>query len=197
MRPTSTLMPGSTKHGPRRRERHGLGAIVGSLPFLVVTSLLVAVLVKTALIQAFYIPSESMEPTLLPGDRVFVNKLHEETIEIARQDIVVFEHVTTDVVPTESLGQRLLRWLGEGLGVAKPRNEDYIKRVMGLPGETLEIHDRTVYVNGIAIEEPYLTRDARRCNDDFEPVTVPAGEFFVMGDNRCNSLDSRFGLGFV
>ena len=198
MRSSPTIMPGTPKHSARRpKERRGIAAVFGSMPFLVVTSLLVAVVVKSVLVQAFYIPSESMEPTLMPGDRVFVNKLHEEELEIARGDVVVFEHVTTDVVLPETFAQRALRWLGEGLGVAKPRNEDYIKRVIGLPGETVEIHDHVVTVNGEAIDEPYLTKRARRCNDEFDPVTVPAGQLFVMGDNRCNSMDSRFGLGFV
>lgn len=180
---------------PRQPTR--AGAFLASMPSLIVLSLLVAVLVKSLLIQAFFIPSESMEPTLLPGDRVFVNKLHEDEGEIVRTDIVVFEHLVGDAPPPEPLLRRAIRWLGEGLGVAKPVNEDYIKRVIGLPGETVELHDDTVYVNGEALDEPYLTDQARGCNDDFAPVQVPMGTLFVLGDNRCNSADSRFGLGFV
>ena len=181
----------------RNQQPSRVAAIAGSMPGLIVISLFIAILVKSLLVQAFFIPSESMEPTLLPGDRVFVNKLHAATEEIERGDIVVFVHVSGEEPPKESFVQRVVRWFGEGLGVAKPQNEDYIKRVIGLPGETVELHDKKVFVDGVELAEPYLTDGARDCNDDFAPVQVPAGQFFVMGDNRCNSLDSRFGLGFV
>ena len=65
--------------------------------------------------------------------------------------------------------------------VAQPENEDFIKRVIGLPGETLEIHDQTVYIDGTPLAEPYLTDAARRANGDFGPIQVPAGKLFVMG----------------
>jgi len=84
-------------------------------------------------------------------------------------------------------------WFEEGLGLAKPADEDFIKRVIGLPGETVEGRGGFVYVNGKKLVEPYLTQPTQ----PFAAVTVPAGKLFVMGDNRGNSLDSRFGLGFV
>ena len=181
----------------RSPKEPGRFAWLGSMPALIVISLLVAILVKSLLVQAFFIPSESMQPTLEPGDRVFVNKLHASAGDLRRGDIVVFEHATGDPVPEESFLQGIVRWLGEGLGVARPQNEDYIKRVIGLPGQTVEIKQQTVFVDGEPIEEPYLTDAAKACDDDFGLVTVPEDGLFVMGDNRCNSLDSRYGLGFV
>ncbi|MFM8943658.1 MAG: signal peptidase I [Actinomycetota bacterium] len=172
-------------------------AWLGSMPALIVISLMVAVLVKSLLVQAFFIPSESMQPTLEPGDRVFVNKLHSSAGDLALGDIVVFEHATGEPAPEVSFARRAMRWLAEGLGVARPQNEDYIKRVIGLPGQTVEIKGQQVFVDGEPIDEPYLTDAARACNDDFSMVTVPEDGIFVMGDNRCNSLDSRYGLGFV
>jgi signal peptidase I len=170
---------------------------VGSLPFLIIVALCAAILIKSFLVQAFFIPSESMEPTLMKGDRVLVNKLAYAGGDVGRQDVVVFVNPNGDAPPDRGLVGGFLHWLGEGIGVAQPENEDYIKRVIGLPGETLEIRDEEVLIDGTALDEPYLTADAKTCNREFGPVTVPQGSLFVMGDNRCNSADSRYGLGFV
>ena len=164
---------------------------------IVVVALAVAILIKSFLVQAFYIPSESMVPTLHRGDRVLVNKLAYLGGHIGRTDVIVFANRNGAPEPDRGPLSAFLHWLGEGLGVARPASEDYIKRVIGLPGETVEIHDRTVYVDGRPLAEPYLTEEARGCNRDFGPVTVPPDSLFVLGDNRCNSADSRFGLGFV
>lgn len=171
--------------------------VAGSTPFLIVVALAIALLLKSFLVQTFYIPSTSMLPTLHRGDRVLVNKLAYLGGDVGRTDVIVFENPNGAPTPDRGALGAFLRWLGEGLGVAQPENEDYIKRVVGLPGETVEIHDHTVYVDGRALAEPYLTEEARACNRDFGPVTVPPDALFVLGDNRCNSADSRFGLGFV
>lgn len=170
---------------------------VGSLPFLIIVALVIAILIKSFLVQAFYIPSPSMEPTLMEGDRVLVNKVSYRFGDPGRQDVVVFVNPTGAVAPDHGAIGGFLHWLGEGIGVAQPENEDYIKRVIGLPGEALEIKDDTVLIDGNALAEPYLTAEAKTCNRDFGPITVPEGRLFVMGDNRCNSADSRYGLGFV
>ncbi len=180
------------RSGERQRWR-----FVGSLPFLIIVALCAAILIKSFLVQAFFIPSESMEPTLMRGDRVLVNKLAYTGGDVGRQDVVVFVNPNGDAPPERGLVGGFLHWLGEGIGVAQPENEDYIKRVIGLPGETLEIRDEQVFIDGKALEEPYLTAEAKTCNREFGPVTVPGGSLFVMGDNRCNSADSRYGLGFV
>jgi signal peptidase I len=170
---------------------------VGSTPFLIFVALAVAILVKTFVIQAFYIPSESMVPTLEVGDRVFVSKFMFDGGDVARGDVIVFENPNPGELPDRSGISSVLHWLGEGIGLAQPENEDFIKRVIGLPGETIEIKENVVYIEGEPLDEPYLTEEARSSNGDLEPTTVPDGEVFVMGDNRGNSADSRYGLGTV
>jgi signal peptidase I len=179
-------------------ERDSAGRrFIGSTPFLIFVALAVAILVKTFVIQAFYIPSESMVPTLEVGDRVFVSKFMFDGGDVARGDVIVFENPNPGEIPDRSGVSSVLHWLGEGIGLAQPENEDFIKRVIGLPGETIEIKDNVVYIEGEPLDEPYLTEEARSSNGDLEPTTVPDGEVFVMGDNRGNSADSRYGLGTV
>ena len=131
-------------------------------------ALLVALLIKTFLFQAFYIPSESMEPTLTEGDRVLVNKVSYDLHDVNRGDVIVFERPPNEP-PSEI--------------------EDLIKRVVGLPGDTVEGREGGVFVNGAALPEPYLASGVT--TEPFPPVEVPADAVFVMGDNRGNSRDSR------
>jgi signal peptidase I len=135
-----------------------------------VAALTVAIVVKTFLIQAFYIPSGSMEPTLRPGDRVLVNKLSYDLHPIHRGDIVVFRR------PPSEAGDTTIR--------------DLIKRVIGLPGDRIEARDGIVYINGQPLKEPYLP--AGTVTTTLPLTTVPSGQYFVLGDNRGNSKDSRF-----
>ena len=130
-------------------------------------ALVAAVVIKTYLIQAFYIPSASMEHTLNIQDRVLVNKLSYRLHDIHRGDIVVFERPPNDV------GQI----------------RDLIKRVVGLPGETVEGREGTVFVDGRPLREPYLERGV--VTGDFPARHIPDGYIWVMGDNRGNSSDSR------
>jgi signal peptidase I len=170
---------------------------VGSTPFLIFVALAVAILVKTFVIQAFYIPSESMVPTLEVGDRVFVSKFMFDGGDVARGDVIVFENPNPGELPDRSGVGSVLHWLGEGIGLAQPENEDFIKRVIALPGETIEIRNNVVYIDGEPLDEPYLTDEATSSNGNYPLHTVPADEVFVMGDNRGNSADSRYGLGTV
>jgi signal peptidase I len=162
-------------------------------PILVVTALALAILIKTFLVQAFYIPSSSMEPGLLVGDRILVCRICKAFSDPTYGDVIVFAGPPNEGVSDRGLVGDVLHWLGEGIGVAQPQNEDFIKRVVGLPGDVLEI-DRQgrLFRNGAPVREPYLhpARDTR----PFGPVTVPDGMLFVLGDNRLSSGDSRFPL---
>jgi signal peptidase I len=157
----------------------------------IVIAVILALFMRTFVVQAFKIPTGSMEPNLLVGDHLLVNKfVFAPTVSkvegallpvaaVRRGEIVVFKY-------------------------PEDPERDFIKRVIGLPGETIELRDRRILVNGRAIDEPYahyLPRAAGQgagesTSDDvrehYGPVTVPADAVFVMGDNRDNSQDSRY-----
>jgi signal peptidase I len=153
--------------------------------------LAVAIVLKTFVVQAFFIPSGSMEPTLDPGDRVLVQKV---VYGPDRGDVIVFSD-PQGRRPERGLVGGFVHWLAATLGIERPEHEDFIKRVIGLPGETVELRDGRLFVDGARIHQPYLKGavDTR----DYGPVRVPGGALFVLGDDRLNSNDSRFGLGFV
>jgi signal peptidase I len=194
--PPPTTAPDEPGEDPKRFLRE--------LPVLIVLALVLAIVIKTFLVQAFYIPSESMVPTLHVGDRVLVNRLAFRFGDIERFDVIVFSDPNPPASASRGIVGGFLHWLGEGTGIAKPAEEDFIKRVIALPGETWEIREGTVYVDGRQLSEPYLTGPAD--TRDFGPETVPSGSLFVLGDNRLHSCDSRFtpdeagichGLGYV
>lgn len=167
-------------------------ALLRELPILIVVALALAILLKTFLVQAFYIPSASMEPTLEPGDRVLVRKV---LYHPGRGDIIVFEDPQGRPGPDRGVVGGVVHWLSEAVGIATPQDDDFIKRVVGLPGETVEIRDGTLFIDGLETSEPYLEGEVD--TRDYGPVQVPGGALFVLGDNRLHSSDSRFGLGFV
>ena len=142
---------------------------------VLVGAVLLALVLRTLLLQAFWIPSPSMESTLLVKDRVLVNKISYQLHDINRGDVVVFRRTDAEVANSPDL----------------PR--DVIKRVIALEGEQIEIVDNTVYIDGQELREPYL--DEGVITSDFEAEIVPEGHVFVMGDNRELSLDSRFETG--
>lgn len=158
------------------------------LPVLIVVALFVAVLIKTFLVQAFYIPSGSMRETLEVGDRVMVNKLAYRFGEPSHGDVVVFDNPLIDHHDGENFLGAIVRNVAEALGLSTP-DSALIKRVIAIGGDTLQIQGNMVYVNGEPIDEPYLTRSVRM--PDFGPIDIPAGHMFVMGDNRNQSEDSR------
>jgi len=131
-----------------------------------VWALALALVLRTFVIQAFWIPSGSMIPTLDPGDRVLVLKFwyHLPKVEPGRGTIVVFKY------PVD------------------PRR-DFVKRIIGVPGDTVEIREGRVYVNGVERAEPYVKN---RDSYTMPPLVIPKGKYFCMGDNRPNSQDSRF-----
>lgn len=158
------------------------------LPILIVVALVVAVLIKTFLVQAFFIPSGSMNDTLLEGDRVMVNKLAYRFGDPGRGDVIVFDSPLEADAGGETIFGALVRHVAESLGLSSP-DSALIKRIIALGGETLEIRQNRVYVDGTALDEPYLKVGSSM--PDFGPVTVPDGQVFVMGDNRSSSSDSR------
>jgi signal peptidase I len=139
---------------------------------IIAAALVVALVIKTFLFQAFYIPSDSMQPTLKPNDRVLVNKLSYKLHPIHRGDIVVFKR------PPSEAGD--------------PTIKDLIKRVIGLPGETIEERAGFVFINGVQLKESYLPPEAQGVTTSLPPTRIGPNQYFVMGDNRTNSKDSRY-----
>ena len=172
------------------RHRNPILRFLGELPGLVIMALVLAILIKTFLFQAFYIPSASMEPTLhgctgCSGDRVLVTKLPYYFGDPKRGDIIVFEDPDPAKRPDRGVIGGFTHWLFQAVGVQKPDNEDFIKRVIGLPGDTVWAKHGKVYVNDIAIAEPYLPKGDK--TRDFQRTKVPKNSYFVLGDNRSNS----------
>jgi signal peptidase I len=185
-------------------------SFVRELPVIVVTAIVISLLIKTFLLQAFFIPSGSMELTLhgcpgCLGDRVIVNKLVKHMGGVHRGDIVVFRDSSGWLPPGNSASPGLRGRIHDGLvfiGLAPASTEsDLIKRVIGVGGDTVAGRDGKVYVNGAALDEPYVYPGNSASADNFS-VTVPAGKLWVMGDHRDDSEDSRAhqsepGKGFV
>lgn len=148
-------------------------SIVETLDATIFAALLSLVII-VFIVQAFFIPSGSMEPTLHVGDRILVGKFAYRIWEMKRGDIVVFHYPLNP-------------------------NKDFVKRVVGLPGERVEIKEGLVLIGGRPLGEAYPTRlpgGDRACSSNYGPQVVPVSSLFVLGDNRCNSEDSRF-FGFV
>jgi signal peptidase I len=150
----------------RRRIPRKSGGAIEFVVILLISFALVFGFVRPFVVEAFYIPSQSMVPTLKVQDRVLVNKFIYRFSEPERRDIVVFQSV-------------------EGGG------EDLIKRVMGLPGDEIAVRGGRLFVNGEPQREPYVNKKFPD-RSTFAPTKVPKGHYFMMGDNRANSRDSRF-----
>ncbi|CAN5144295.1 signal peptidase I [soil metagenome] len=159
---------------------------------LVVIALLLAFVIKSIALQAFFIPSGSMLEALQIGDRVLVEKVTFRFREPERGEIIVFRRPGLEEEGF-SVSETWRSFL-EGIGLSQPdEDRDLIKRIIALPGETVEMRGGVVHVNGLPLDEPYTSLETR----DFPPITIPDGEYYVLGDNRNNSLDSRFGLGTI
>ncbi len=180
--------PGDVVTDTGKKKKRKKRSFWAELPGLLLTALLIAVLVKTFLIQPFWIPSESMMDTIHVNDRVMVNKLAFRFGEPQRGDIVVFRDPAAPEVD-ESIPEAVIRSVLEAVGVRSGGSEPLIKRVIGLPGETITITDNQVHIDGVALSEPYLA-DGLVMPDE-GPFTVGEDEVFVMGDNRPFSFDSR------
>ena len=149
---------------------------------VVLVAVLVAVLLRAFVVQTFYIPSGSMEPTLQIGDRILVNKLSYHLHAVNRGDIVVFGRP-----PAENCGG--------------PEVNDLVKRVIGLPGDVLSVSEGRVFVDGRRLDESWLPPAEQGVTEMgppgptynlAQPYRVPANDYYVMGDNRTDSCDSRY-----
>ena len=147
---------------------------------IVVVALVAALLIKTFAIQAFFIPSPSMVPTLRVGDRVLVNKLAYDFHPVHPGDLIVFRRPPGDT---------------------SSNIDDLIKRVVALPGQKVFVSDCRVYINGKQLAQPYLPSGWEQPSSPYcttwpgvwpNPYKVPKGDYFVMGDNRADSYDSRY-----
>ena len=179
------------------QHRSGLMPVLRESAIVIALALLLSLIVKTWLMQAFYIPSESMENTLLIGDRVIVNKLVPSPISVKRGDVIVFadpDHWLPAAVPVErSALESALHSTFVFIGLLPSDEGNHlIKRVIGLPGDHVVCCDnlKRLTVNGVALNEPYLFPGDDPSQESFN-ITVPAGKVWVMGDHRSYSADSR------
>jgi signal peptidase I len=183
------------------------GSLLRELPVLLLIAFVLALVVKTFFVQAFFIPSGSMEQTLhgcpgCTGDRVLVNKVPYWFGSPSPGDIVVFKGPDTwapevsVAVPSNPVAGALL-WLGRAVGVAPPSEDDFVKRVIATGGQTVQCCDAQgrVTVDGKPLTEPYIFEPTPLQSRPFGPVTVPAGRLWVMGDHRSASADSREHMG--
>lgn len=200
-----------TGSGSNRRWGRGRSAkpkkktsLLKELPVLLIIAFGLAVLIKSFLFQAFFIPSGSMEPTLhgctgCAGDRVLVNKIVYYFGDPQPGDIVVFVGPDTwapevQIAEPSNWFASAMAGLGRAIGVGPPSEKDYVKRVIAVGGQTVECCDSQgrVMVDGKPLNEPYIVTNSPIESRSFAPVTVPAGRLWVMGDNRAGSADSRY-----
>ena len=162
-------------------------------PVLVVAAFALALLIKTFVLQAFYIPSGSMLPTLEVGERILVEKISYRLGSPGRGDVVVFERSLDPSVPSphedDSVAEDVVNAFKSLFGWPTGGEQDYVKRVMAVGGDTIESREGVVYVNDEPLEEPYLPKGV--VTSDFPTQQIPEGQIFVMGDNRGSSDDSR------
>jgi signal peptidase I len=161
---------GPARPEPRRRRKR----VLAETAFTIFVTVLLAVLVRTFALQTFWIPSASMVPTLQVHDRILVEKAFFSWHDVHEGEIVVFSRPPLDDCP------------GQG---------DLVKRVIALPGQTIYSSGNSIYINGRLLAEPYLPKPdplGLPIASRQHPYRVPPGEFYMLGDNRADSCDSRF-----
>ena len=174
------------------------GSLLKELPVLVVVALVVSLLIKTFLVQFFFIPSGSMENTLQISDRVAVNKLPFISKNISRGDVVVFRDPNNwlpeavDYSSNKYVAKAKSALVAVGV-LPNPAKQYLVKRVIGVPGDHIVCctKDEKLSINGVEVTEPYIFAGNKPSDMKFD-VTVPAGKVWVMGDHRGASADSRY-----
>lgn len=189
------------------KRRGGILAFLRDLIIILVVAFAVSFLLKSFLVRSFYIPSVSMEETLKVNDRILVNQLVPNVMDIERGDVVVFKDPGGWLHPSSALPPKGFEKLLQAVGLAADTSAEYVvKRVIGVGGDRVQCCDAEgrIMVNGVPLDEPYIVipeGETRASAIDFD-VTVPEGSVWVMGDNRYQSKDSRYnqdqpGKGFV
>lgn len=206
---TTEETPETTEEKPAKVKKHrSMTRQVAELPLLVLVAFLIAIVIKTFLVQAFFIPSGSMVPTLRVGDRVLVEKISYRLHGPERGDVIVFARDVLGPQPDVPWYQDARNFLRELVGLPVGGEEDFIKRVVGVSGDTIRYvgTPRRLYVNGEEVDQSFINRGVDRSSPTLtdkdckrldmqvadNACRVPAGRVFVMGDNRGNSQDSRF-----
>jgi signal peptidase I len=177
------------------KQQPGALAVIRETVVLVALAILLAVVFKTFLVAAFYIPSGSMESTLNVSDRVLVEKVSYRFGDVQNGDVVVFVHDDPGLEPAGPSNPiaRFFSSLGQAIGLVPPSDRDFIKRVVGVPGDEITCPEGRLVRNGKPVDEPYL--DPAVTTEGCKTTTVRPGQLYVMGDNRSNSQDSRsFGV---
>lgn len=203
--PDVTAPEPSTHAGPSRRHAaakraSGAGSLLRETVIILVSAIVLSLLVKTFLVQAFFIPSQSMHDTLIEHDRILVSKLTPGPFDLRRGDIIVFKDpggwLPADVAPEPGALQGAVNSALTFIGLyPADANEHLVKRLIGLPGDHVAAEQGgPVTVNGVALDEPYLAAGVAPSDIAFD-VTVPANSVWVMGDNRSHSSDSRYNQG--
>jgi signal peptidase I len=204
---TPARASGTSRRKSRGEGERKKGSLLRELPVLLLIAFVLALVVKTFFVQAFFIPSGSMEQTLhgctgCTGDRVLVNKVPYWFHDPEPGDIVVFKGPDTwtpevTVAEPSNWVTGGLLWLGRAVGVAPPSEDDFVKRVIAVGGQTVECCDSEgrVMVDGEPLDEPYNFENTPLESRAFGPVTVPDGRLWVMGDHRSASADSKMHMG--
>jgi len=156
----------------------------------IIIAIVLALIIRTFVVQAFKIPSGSMIPTLVIGDHILVNKF------LFGVKVPFTDHILFSFDDPDPLDIIVFKY-------PEDEDKDFIKRIVGTPGDRISLRDKVLYVNEVPMVEPYIQHtdpsifpSGLHPRDTFGPITVPPGHYFVMGDNRDQSLDSRF-WGFV
>lgn len=184
----SRARPGTEADNGGRRKSKGPLGFLRELPALIVIAFLLALLIKSFLVQAFFIPSASMEPTLKPGDRVLVNKVVYHLHPPRRGDIIVFANPDPSQEPDRGVVGGFFHWITEGPGISPPADEDFIKRVIGLPGDVVEERGGEL-AGGLRTSH---VRELPQCGmrDAFRELVVDLSELALASDDL--SLLARY-----